>query len=63
MQKIARIFRSHAEAEKSDREFYRSLTPSQRLDILLTLIARGNTTKADETGSGLKRVYRVIKRS
>src|SRR5687767_12091862 len=31
MQKVARIFRSHAEAEKADREFYRSLTPSQRL--------------------------------
>jgi hypothetical protein len=63
MQKVARIFRSQAEAEKADREFYRSLTPSQRLDILVTLIARGNITRSDETGPGLKRVYRVTKRS
>jgi hypothetical protein len=63
MQKVFKVFRSHAEADESDREFYKSLSHSQRIDILLTLIARYNTAKPDEAGTGLKRVYRVIKRA
>jgi hypothetical protein len=62
MQKVVRVFRSHTEAEKADREFYKSLTCRERLDILLTLIARHQKAGQNETRTGLKRVYRVIRR-
>ncbi len=62
MQKIVKVFHSHAEAEKADREFYRSLTSRERLDILLTLVARHKKAEQNETRTGLERVYRVIKR-
>ena len=38
---LARIFSSHADADAADRTYYQSLTPQERLDILLTLIERG----------------------
>jgi len=63
MEKVIRVFNSHADAEKADREFYKSLSCQERLDILLTLIARYQKARPDETGTGLKRIYRVIKRS
>jgi hypothetical protein len=63
MKKVIKVFHSHAAAEKSDREFYKSLSGQERLEILLTLIARNQKAAPDENGTGLKRVYRVIKRS
>src|SRR5438309_6522351 len=33
VEKIARKFRSFAEAEAAEKEFYRSLTPEQRMEI------------------------------
>jgi hypothetical protein len=51
-------FTSHEEADKADREYYRSLTPERRLEILLELVR----TYSDASSQGLKRVYRVIKR-
>jgi hypothetical protein len=63
MQKVKRVFKSIAEAEKADKEFYKSLSGTQRLEILLTLIDQKQPDKPTEAGSGLKRVYRVIKRS
>jgi hypothetical protein len=63
MKKVIRVFHSHAAAEKSDREFYKSLSGQERLEILLTLIARNQKAVSDENGTGLKRVYRVIKRT
>jgi len=50
-----RVFRSFEEAEKADREFYRSLTPEQRLNILLQLIAQHGTPQR------LERVFRIVK--
>jgi hypothetical protein len=55
MKKVASVFSSHAEADKADREYYLSLTPEQRMDILLELVQRAQ----DEAGSEFKRVYRV----
>ena len=37
VEKVVRKFRSFKEAEQADREFYRSLTGAQRVDILLKL--------------------------
>ena len=59
MEKVARKFSSYAESERADREYYRSLTPQQRVDIVLELVAR---TQTDETDQGFARVYRVVKR-
>lgn len=58
MEKVARKFHSFAEADKADIEFYQSLKPEQRLDILGELIA---LAQPDETKQRLKRVCRVIK--
>jgi len=58
MERVVRTFSSHEEAAKADREYYRSLTPEQRLDILLELIEQGG----GGTQSRFERVYRVIER-
>jgi hypothetical protein len=54
VQKKAVKFRDFAEAEKTDREFYRKLTGQERLDICLQL-------SKHEPERRLERVYRVIK--
>lgn len=33
-----RSFKNHAEADQADREYYRSLTPSERVTLLLKLM-------------------------
>jgi hypothetical protein len=63
MEKTVQIFHSFADAEKADKEYYQSLSPAELIRILLSLIAQGRDRKGDETTEGLKRVYRVIKRS
>lgn len=63
MQRVIRVFNSLEEAEKADRVLYQSLSPSQRLEILLTLVDRHQPNTSDEAGTGLKRVYQVTKRS
>jgi len=50
-------FRSNAEAEQADLEFYRTLTPNERLDIFFQLLEEGR----DEADKGFQRVYRVTK--
>jgi hypothetical protein len=56
MEKEFAVFRSFADAERADRAYYRSLTPSERVDILLELISRWQD---DETAKGFERIYRV----
>lgn len=58
MEKVARIFGSFAEADKADFEYYQSLTPEQRLDILGELIASANP---EGTHQRIERVCRIIK--
>jgi hypothetical protein len=54
-----RVFSGFDAAERADDEYYASLTPQQRLDILLDMIAayRESTGEASE---GFERVYRVV---
>ncbi|HVT80416.1 MAG TPA: hypothetical protein VHM90_07140 [Phycisphaerae bacterium] len=59
MDQVVRKFTSHADADMADRAYYRSLTPKERIEILLTLIERGG--KPDEIGQKPARVYRVVK--
>ncbi len=56
--KQIRIFASHAEAEAANRAYIQSLTPEQRMDILLELVHEGT----DEASEGFKRVCRTFKR-
>lgn len=58
MEREARVFRSFAASEKADREYYRSLTPGQRLEILFQLMEQG---QGDESSKGFERVYRITK--
>ena len=57
MEKVVRRFKTHAEADLADQAYYRSLTPEQRIDIVLQLID-------DYYGPQprLERVCRIIKR-
>lgn len=63
MEKTFQVFHSFADAERADKEYYRSLSPAERMKILLTLIAQWQERKTDEPTEGLKRVYQIIKRS
>lgn len=56
MHKMVAKFRSFEEAEKADRDFYKKLTPQERLDILLELLDHAPEQR-------LERVYRVTKLS
>lgn len=51
-----RVFHSFEESDQADREYYQSLTPQQRLDLLLELIqqAQNGETK-------FERVCRIVK--
>ena len=62
MEKTVRFFKSFADAEAADKDFYRSLTPAQRLEILL-LLRKRYQPQEDESRGRLKRVCRIIKRS
>jgi hypothetical protein len=58
VEKTVRIFHPFAEVEKAEVEFYRSLTPWQRLEILFDLV---QSQQPDETEQRLERVCRIIK--
>ena len=60
MQPVVQKFSSHAAAAAADRAYYHSLTPQQRLDILLDLIA--SQRGPDEASQRLARVCQIIKR-
>lgn len=59
MQGLAK-FRTHAEAEEATMEYYRRLTPEQRLEILFEL-RRQADPEDDAPAEGMARVYRVLK--
>ena len=54
MEKIAKKFRSFAEAEKADRDFYKKLTGDQRLQIQVELLNHAPEQR-------LERVSRIVK--
>lgn len=56
-----RVFSSFAEAEAADREYYRSLTPAQRIDIVL-LLREQCSPYSDELTKGFERVCRIVER-
>ena len=56
------VFRSFEEADAADDQFYADLTPEERLDMLLELVAR-HRSDLGEAASRLERVHRVVELS
>jgi hypothetical protein len=61
MKRVVKKFGAFEEQQKADRAYYRSLTPQQRLDILLEMIETYRDG-LDEAERGLTRVCRVSER-
>jgi hypothetical protein len=62
MERRVQVFRSFEEAERAENAYYASLSPQQRVDLLLDLLEawRESCGHADQ---GLARVHRVVKLS
>jgi hypothetical protein len=60
MQKVIAKFRTFQEADKATREYYRRLTPEQRLEILFQVRAMAHK-EAHASPEGMARVYRIVK--
>jgi hypothetical protein len=58
VEKVAHIYHSFAEADEADGEFYRSLTPEQRLEILFDFV---KSQQPEGVEQSLERVCRIIK--
>lgn len=57
MAMVIQIFRSHEEAEAADRRFYASLTPGERVDMLIEMV-----NQSGEAAERFERVCRVVPR-
>ena len=62
MEKVLKVFSSLEEADRADDEYYASLSPQQRVDVLLDLIACYRESLG-ETSQRLERVCRVVELS
>jgi hypothetical protein len=58
MEPVVRKFATFEEAEAADREYYRSLTPAERISIMIDLIYPEGS---DAASAGFERVYRIVK--
>jgi hypothetical protein len=61
--KVLESFNQFADAKRADKEYYQSLTPNERLDMLLELIDQNAPRNPDGTREGFRRVGRILKRS
>lgn len=57
VERVVKIHKGHKEADAADKAYYKSLTPRQRIDVLLELIAQRHGPD-----QGFVRVCKVIKR-
>jgi hypothetical protein len=58
VEQVVRKFATFEEAEAADRDYYRSLTPAERLSIMIDLIYPEG---GDAVSAGFERVYRIVK--
>lgn len=63
MEEIVNKFKSFEESDEADLEYYQSLTPQQRLEILYELNRRWPTNEDAAPRRRLERVYRKVKLS
>lgn len=61
MERVIAIYRSFEEADRADREYYRRLTPAQRLEILFELNERVDWSNYDESQEESPSGYRIIR--
>ena len=61
MERVIRIFPSHDEADKADRDELSAMSQQERLDRALLLMARYRESYGDH-GQGLARVARIVER-
>ena len=61
MEKTIRVFKSFEEAETADREYYRSLTPAERIQIVLML--RERYRASNKLPNNFQRVCRIVERT
>jgi len=57
-----KVFSSFKEAEEADTAYYASLSPQERVDFLLDIVAQ-HLESTGEAAKGFERVYRVIELS
>jgi hypothetical protein len=62
MERTVAKFSSHREADKATLDYYRSLSPQQRLDILLEMV-ESSRKEGDAAAERFERVYRITKLS
>ena len=62
MERVLNVFNSFEAADRADDEYYASLTPQERVNILLDMIAAYRESLG-EAGQRFERVYRVVKLS
>ena len=62
MNKEFKIFNSYEEADNAEIEFYNSLEPNKRVELLLDIISNYAETYYDGFTEGLQRVHRIIDR-
>ena len=62
MEKVVKVFNTFEGADRADDEYYASLTPQERVDLLLDMISAYRESLG-ETGQRFERVYRVIELS
>jgi hypothetical protein len=60
IERTVQKFSSHDEAERAEREYYNSLSPEQRVEVLLELMNRARDLN-DPASQRLERVYRIVK--
>ena len=60
MKKVVRVFNSFAQSDAANKAYYLDLSPQERLEILLELIARHQDDQ-DEASEGFARVHRITK--
>ena len=58
MKRVIQKFRTFQEADDATREYYRRLSPEERLEILFQLRAMAHK-ETDAPSGGLARVYRI----
>ncbi|MBK9263853.1 MAG: hypothetical protein IPM54_29120 [Polyangiaceae bacterium] len=59
MDRSIQVFRSFEEADEADVAYYAGLTPQERLDILLNLIANYQESLG-EAATRFERIYQVV---
>jgi hypothetical protein len=59
VERVARVFDTFAEADAADDDYYATLTPETRLEILLELVERERSALG-QTAERFERAHRIV---